>query len=117
MEQLRQDAREFGLAKLKEEERARQLVALRLTCGIDLADAFSSASEKRAKLIRHLERLIERERQKGIRRHWSYDLNRHIALKQVLDRLRGAAAAIARKKRRPEGVPANENGARRRRNR
>jgi hypothetical protein len=52
-----------------------------------------------------------------MRRHWSYDLNRHIALKQALDLLRerqpgqkrlGATA----------GVPAartKQNGARRRR--
>jgi hypothetical protein len=35
--------------------------------------------------------MIERERQRGMRKHWSYDLNRHIALKQALDALRPAA--------------------------
>ena len=38
--------------------------------------------------IKRIERLLERERLRGGRRHWSYDLNRHIALKQALDRLR-----------------------------
>jgi len=38
-------------------------------------------------------RLIERERQKGVIGHWSYDLNRHIALKQALDRLKAALVA------------------------
>jgi len=34
--------------------------------------------------------MIERERLRGVRKHWSYDLNRHISLKQALDRLRPA---------------------------
>jgi hypothetical protein len=43
---------------------------------------------KPSKIIRRVERLIERERQKGLSRHWAYDLNRHIALKQALEQLR-----------------------------
>ena len=39
--------------------------------------------------------MIERERQRGMRKHWSYDLNRHIALKQALDRLRPAELGVA----------------------
>ena len=121
MGQLGQDARTFAIAKIKEEEHARQLVALRLTCGIGLSDAFGAGPEQRARLIRRLERLIERERLKGMRRHWSYDLNRHIALKQVLDQLRGQEGPQppARTKRQGLSVvlPANENGARRRRHR
>ena len=49
MGQLRQDARRFVIEKIKEEERARQLVALRLTCGIDLADASDAGPEQRAR--------------------------------------------------------------------
>ena len=57
--------------------------------------------------IKRIERLLERERLRGGRRHWSYDLNRHIALKQALDRLSGKklghrtgdAAALRRKRR------------------
>ncbi len=50
-------------------------------------------------------------------RHWSYDLNRHIALKQVLDRLLGTEAALppCTRPRRPRPTDANKNGARKRR--
>ena len=37
-----------------------------------------------------VERHLARERNKGLARHWSYDLNRHIALKAARDRLRQA---------------------------
>lgn len=33
-------------------------------------------------LLKRLERAIERERLRDINRHWSYDLNHHIALKR-----------------------------------
>lgn len=33
------------------------------------------------------ERQLTRERNKGLARHWSYNLNRHIALKAARDRL------------------------------
>ena len=47
---------------------------------------------EQARIILSLERAIERERLRGMRRHWSYDLNRHIALKQALDSLAGKNA-------------------------
>lgn len=71
---------------------ARQTAAVFLACGMDLAAAVSAGSDERIRLRRRLARLIERERLRGSRRHWSYDLNRHIALKQALDRLGGDAA-------------------------
>lgn len=37
-----------------------------------------------------VERHLARERNKGLSKHWSYDLNRHIALKSARDRLRQA---------------------------
>lgn len=92
MQQFEKEAKAFGRTKTEEEEQARQRVALSLLCGVDIADLFEASPERRAKLIRQIERLIERERLKGIRRHWGYDLNRHIALKQVLDRLCGRTA-------------------------
>ena len=67
---------------------ARQTAALFLVAGIDLAEAIASTGEARQRLRMRLERMIERERLRGMRRHWSYDLNRHISLKQALDRLR-----------------------------
>lgn len=35
--------------------------------------------------LRALDRRLTRERNKGLARHWSYDLNRHIMLKAVRD--------------------------------
>lgn len=66
---------------------ARQLAALQLACGIDLREAIAADPAERAEIVRRLQRAIERERLRGLRCHWSYDLNRHIALKQALDRL------------------------------
>ena len=64
---------------------------MNLACGIDFAEALHASFEKLSKTILHVERILERERLKGMRRHWSYDLNRHIALKQALDKLRQTA--------------------------
>jgi hypothetical protein len=75
--------------------------------GEDLDQALELPPDLRARLCRRLERRIERERLRGAARHWSYDLNRHIALKQALDLLGGPAP-------RPR-EPETEDGARGRR--
>ncbi|GAB5506631.1 MAG: hypothetical protein Rhirs2KO_17940 [Rhizobiaceae bacterium] len=62
--------------------------ALQLSCGIDLAAAHAASASERVRLGVRLERLLKRERMRGLERHWSYDLNRHIAIKQSLDWLR-----------------------------
>ena len=67
---------------------AAQRAALFILCGIDLKDALARCGPERYALLARIERLLERERLKGANRHWSYDLNRHIALKQVRDSLR-----------------------------
>lgn len=67
---------------------ARQAAALQIACHIDLGEALSADRPTRERIILRLSRTLERERLRGARRHWSYDLNRHIALKQVLERLR-----------------------------
>jgi hypothetical protein len=64
------------------------MAALQIACHFDLAEAISADPAARSRIVLRLERTIERERQRGIRKHWSYDLNRHIALKQALDKLR-----------------------------
>ena len=64
------------------------MAALQIACHFDLAEALSAEPGVRARIVLRLERMIERERLRGARKHWSYDLNRHIALKQALDRLR-----------------------------
>jgi hypothetical protein len=78
-------------ARRREQEcQARQQAAFFLMSGVDLDAALAASGEARRRVVARIERLIERERLRGARRHWSYDLNRHIALKQALDRLRGA---------------------------
>ena len=86
---LREEAKAFGSRQAEAAAQARQLAAMQLLCGIDLSMAHDAGSDFKVGLARRIERIIERERLKGMRRHWSYDLNRHIALKQVLDQLRG----------------------------
>ena len=63
------------------------MAALQIACHFDLAEALSAEPGVRARIVLRLERMIERERLRGARKHWSYDLNRHIALKQALDKL------------------------------
>jgi hypothetical protein len=82
---------------------------------MDLSAALDAPPPARAALIRKLEHVIERERLKGMRQHWSYDLNRHIALKQVLDRLRELAGTVVRPGRMSSPGRTKTNGARRRR--
>ncbi|OYR19525.1 cytoplasmic protein [Brucella thiophenivorans] len=86
---LRKAREEFMIIRNQQRMGAMQRVALQIIAGIDM-DRLLDAPENEKKQAQHkLIRLIERERLKGINRHWSYDLNRHIALKQALDRLLG----------------------------
>jgi nanoRNase/pAp phosphatase (c-di-AMP/oligoRNAs hydrolase) len=109
MHGFHQETKDFKHRKAQETAHARQIAALHLACGIDLAAALEAGPAEKLRLASRLERAIERERLKGLRRHWSYDLNRHIALKQGLDRLRGTKAALR------QGKGTKQNGARRRR--
>jgi len=110
MDGLRHEIAAFLKQKDNAATQARQLAALQIACHFDLAEALRADIATRAKIVLKLERRIERERLRGARKHWSYDLNRHIALKQALDRLRpdagkaGAAKSlndfVAKRKRR-----------------
>lgn len=107
MNGLRGEISAFLNAKESKALEARQMAALQIACHFDLAEALRADPATRARIVLRLQRMIERERQRGARRHWSYDLNRHIALKQALDKLLPAG---------PDTRPAQkENGARRRR--
>lgn len=88
MSELQREISTFLGAKDARLVEARQMAALQIACHLDLRDALSADSPTRARIILRLDRMIERERLRGARNHWSYDLNRHIALKQVVDRLR-----------------------------
>ncbi|WP_246249063.1 hypothetical protein [Chelativorans alearense] len=92
MSVFQEEAKAFRQVKELEAAEARQCAVFFLVSGIDLAAALKSSGKKRAAILARLTRLIERERLKGMRRHWSYDLNRHIALKQVYDRLKAGVA-------------------------
>lgn len=100
MQGLAEQVRRFRSDKDRFESEARQTAAFFLMSGIDLDRALVARGQERDRILARVTRLLQRERLKGVGRHWSYDLNRHIALKQTLDRLAT----------RPE----NENGARRR---
>lgn len=90
MNGLQQEIAAFLKNKEANASSARQMAALQIACHFDLGEALAADPATRARIALKLERLIERERLRGARRHWSYDLNRHIALKQALDRLRPA---------------------------
>ncbi len=94
MQNFKEDARQFRAQKQAEIDHARQMAAMSLACGLDMTAILQDSPENRARALRRIERIIERERLKGMRRHWSYDLNRHIALKQALDRLRDPATSF-----------------------
>ncbi|WP_421929219.1 cytoplasmic protein [Neoaquamicrobium sediminum] len=94
MDTLCSDIHAFQRKKHHEQRVAGQTAALFLTCGVDLADALSAPRVEKKRIALKLKRLIERERLRGMRRHWSYDLNRHIALKQTLNRLRHSAGTL-----------------------
>lgn len=87
MDRISSEIATFQQEKRETAAQARQRAALQLVCGIDLAAALSLPPAGRAGLVARLSRRLRRERLKGLSRHWSYDLDRHIALKQALDRL------------------------------
>lgn len=87
VDRFRRDAETFRELKQARTAEARQVAALQLACGIDLSAALGADGAMRARIVLRIERALERERLRGARRHWSYDLNRHIALKQALDRV------------------------------
>lgn len=82
------EARNFRHRKQQEIEAAKSTAAFFLSTGIDLGEALAAPAERQSQIMLRVERILERERLRGQRRHWSYDLNRHIALKDALDRLR-----------------------------
>lgn len=88
MSGLLEEISAFKSRKKSLELDARQHAAFRLISGIDLQAALAAEPGEAVEIIRRVERLIERERLKGLSHHWAYDLNRHIALKQALEQLR-----------------------------
>ncbi|MGC4025134.1 MAG: cytoplasmic protein [Mesorhizobium sp.] len=91
MQELARQANAFSLKNLEDVSDAQQRVALQILCGINFDEALAASGEQYAAVVQRLERALKVERLKGLKRHWSYDLNRHIALKQARDRLRQTA--------------------------
>lgn len=87
MDELEREISAFQSGKSARIAEARQIAALQLCCGIDLAAALRTSGVERKRLRIRISRQLKRERMRGLRRHWGYDLNRHIALKQALDRI------------------------------
>jgi hypothetical protein len=91
MASWKQEALLFVKDKEQAVRTAHQTVALQLACGIDLDKLATAGKEALDRAILRLRRAIERERLRGRRQHWSYDLNRHIAMKEALDGLKRLA--------------------------
>jgi hypothetical protein len=114
MDILQQEIAAFQRRKGVEVSEARQRVALRLSCGIDLPDLAGADHGILVQALARITRAIRRERLKGLGRHWSYDLNRHIALKQACDEVR-RSLGLPDDPRPADTCPGKNNGARRRR--
>jgi hypothetical protein len=99
MNRLAGEAAAFRQRKRELVSAARVRVALALLLGIDPEEAEAADPSRRERLALRARRLLERERQRGLTRHWSYDLNRHIALKQALDLLTGQKEAAPNRRR------------------
>ncbi|MGB3500303.1 MAG: hypothetical protein WBA44_01675 [Mesorhizobium sp.] len=85
---------EFRTRRARLAALSRQRAAFQIMTGIDLDHAIASGLPRLQETIARTTRLLERERLKGVARHWSYDLSRHIALKQALDTLRAVALGM-----------------------
>lgn len=112
MDLMRREIAAFRHRKIGETLQARQRVALRLSCGLDLPENIDADRETTKATLARIHRAIQRERMKALRQHWSYDLDRHIALKLAYDDIRRSLGLDVPKICREGG---NENGARRRR--
>lgn len=73
--------------------RARASLSLRLLCGEDLDAVLAQDDAARRRVAGKLVRRLERERLRGLNGHWSYDLNRHIGLRQALEIITANAVA------------------------
>lgn len=74
----------FQSRKRHQQSQALQRAAFQLRCGLDLDAVLTGGEEKRQAARRKIRRLLQRERLKGRRGDYSYDINWQIALRQVL---------------------------------
>ncbi len=90
---LQQSRQTFLAERARQQANAMQRVALQIIAGIDIEQLVRAPTSEKKMAIQRLTRLIERERLRGLKGHWSYDLNRHIGLKQVLDTIQQPPAS------------------------
>ena len=90
MENLQQSTRRWRNIGEERSRVSRASVALQLAIGMDLNAALNATAETRRSILPRVQRALRREHFRGVARHWSYDLNRHIALKQALEYLSAA---------------------------
>ncbi|WP_433962872.1 hypothetical protein [Roseitalea porphyridii] len=76
--------------RAKAAERGRLDWLLGRFCGTSVARVERATKAELRGQLDTIDRRLARERNKGVARHWSYDLNRHIALKQARDVIVGA---------------------------
>jgi hypothetical protein len=95
MSGLSEEARHYFEQQTARRKHTARMVAFRLATGVDLDKVLGSAPAELQRTVIRLERLLERERLRGCARHWTYDLNRHIALGEALGQLRAALAGHA----------------------
>lgn len=93
MSTIRMEAQAFRATKDQDIVEAKQRVALRLLCDIDLDTARAGTVAEMRRTLSRLQRRITRERLNGLRGDWSYDLDRHVALMQARNSLIASAGA------------------------
>jgi hypothetical protein len=87
MHPLKNRTTEFPSGPAQEAARVRAAMSVMQLCREDLDMALAGGPDERRRLANKLVVRLRRERQKGLRGHWSYDLNRHISLRQALNLL------------------------------
>lgn len=111
MGRLNREVFEHSRRQAARRREAARMVAFRLATGVDLENVLSSPPAELRRIVLKVERLLERERMRGGARHWSYDLNRHIALGEALGELRTALGGSAERKGSPKNKAAPEGAA------
>lgn len=71
-------------------------LTLQLNFGFDLEKLPQASPQQLRRLCLNMSRRLECERLKGFNGHWSYDLNRHVAMKMTLDYVRTLVDGPAR---------------------
>lgn len=84
---LKQETRRFRLEKEIRHKEAHQRAALQLVAGMDLDAVLTTSGAQREIIVLRLKWLMKRDRIKSLTHRETYNLARHIALKQIVDRL------------------------------